>query len=86
MTDAREFWTHGENGRDTPIGITFTAADAATFWDAARRARTIVIERTHEEHRYKGRFIRGWSEDDGYFYAESPDVDPGSKHREVTAP
>lgn len=83
MNEAREFWTHNGNGRDTPIGVTFTAHDAMVFWDAARRARSIVIEREHEEHRSKGRFVRGWSEDDGFFYAESPDVDPGSKHRAV---
>lgn len=79
----REFWTQDGNGRDMLIGITFNAEEAQTVWDAAKRARSFVIEREHQEHRYKGRFVRGWSEDDGYFYAESPDDDPGSKHREA---
>lgn len=79
--EARGFWTHDAQGNDYCVAITLTADDALVVWDALRRARSIVIEREHHEGQYKGRFVRGWSEDDGYFYAESPDEDPGSRHR-----
>ncbi len=78
---ARGFWTQDGSGNDTCIAITYTTDEATAVWDALRRARSIVMEREHNEDRYKGRFVRGWSEDDGYFYAESPDEDPGSAHR-----
>lgn len=81
MSAAREFWTHDSNGNETCIAITYVGADAGVVWTAIKEARSFVIEREHQEHRYKGRFVRGWSEDDGYFYAESPDEDPGSNHR-----
>lgn len=78
---ARGFWTHDANGNEFCVALTYTDAEAVVVWDALRRGRNLVIEREHDEHRYKGRFVRGWSEDDGYFYSESPDDDPGSKHR-----
>lgn len=79
---ARGFWTQDANGNDCCVAITLVGADAGVVWDALKRARSIVMEREHSDDRYKGRFVRGWSEDDGYFYAESPDEDPGSAHRE----
>lgn len=82
MTAAREFLTQDSQGRDMLVAITVVGADAGVVWQALRQARSFVIEREHEEHRYKGRFVRGWSEEDGFFYAESPDEDPGSLHRD----
>lgn len=66
--------------RATQNSLPFASCVQKPRGDALRRARSFVVERQHEEHRYKGRLVRGWSEDDGYFYAESPDDDPGSKH------
>lgn len=83
MTESarRGFWTQDDHGRDVLVAITYSDIEAESVWDSMRRARAIVIERVNEEHRYKGRLLRGWSEEDGFFYAESPDEDPGSKHR-----
>lgn len=62
-TTEREFWGEDGNGRSTPLAITRTPEDALTVWDALIRARAYVEERTHEEHRYKGRFIRSYFEE-----------------------
>lgn len=71
---ARAFWSQDNTGRDTCIAIALDGDPDGAVWDAVRRARNFVIEREHDEHRYKGRFIRGWSEDDGFFWTESPDA------------
>lgn len=82
-TACREFWSQDANGYDLLVAITYTSDEAMVVWDSLRRARTLVIERQHESDRYKGRFLRGWSEDDGFFHASSLDEDPGSKHRHL---
>lgn len=68
ITVAREFWGENEYGRSMLLAITYTPEDASVVWDALIRARSYVEERTHEEHRYKGRFIRS------YFEEEEPKV------------
>lgn len=67
-TVAREFWGENDNGRSMLLAVTYTDEEAMAVWDALRRARAYVEERTHEEHRSKGRFIRS------YFEEETPQV------------
>jgi len=67
LDSAREFWSQDDLGRDYLVAITYTAEEALIVWDALRRARSYVEERTHTEY-YRGKFIRSWSEDEGYLY------------------
>jgi hypothetical protein len=66
----REFWTQDADGRDVLVAVTFGTREAEYVWYALKRARAYIEERTNEPHRYKGRFLRSWSEDEGYLYPE----------------
>lgn len=68
MSEARAFWSQDDPGRDFCVAITYSDEEALVVWDALRRARAYVEERTHEDGYYKGRFLRSWSEEDGFLW------------------
>lgn len=64
----REFWGENDWCRSTSLAITYTAEEAEIVWDALRRCRAYVEERTHDPEIYKGKFIRS------YFEEETPQI------------